>query len=225
MTPLKPLPPLNLLPPLESFETALRPEERRLLKKLSSPLRIQEFLNTVPYSTDPIYRCPLTVLRENKAHCFDGALFAAAALRCLGFPPLIVELIPNERDDDHLLTLFQVDGCWGVVAPSNIVGLRFREPVYRSVRELIMSYFEPYFNPLGERTLRGWRGPVNLRAFDRLNWMTSDAGLEKLADGLDRYIIHPVMTEAQIARLTVVDERSVRAGLMGSNAEGLFKVK
>lgn len=210
--------------PLRSFERALLPPERALLRKLDSPFRIQEFLNTVPYSTEPIYRSPLTVLRDRKAHCFDGALFAAAALRRLGFPPLIVELIPNERDDDHLLAVFRVEGCWGAVAQSNFVGLRYREPVYRSVRELIMSYFEPYFNAAGERTLRGWRGPVNLRVFDRLAWMTRDDGLEALADGLDRYAVRPVLTPAQIARLTPVDERSVRAGLMGANAAGLFKV-
>lgn len=112
------------------------------MARLSNPSRIQAFLDELAYSTEPIYRCPLRVLRERTAHCFDGALFAAAALRCLGYPPLIVDLLPNGRDDDHLLALYRVDGHWGAVAKSNFVGLRFREPIHRTLRELALSYFE-----------------------------------------------------------------------------------
>ena len=211
--------------PTDAFDAALTADERRLLRGLDTPHRIQTFIDTIPYSSDPIYRSPLTVLRDRKAHCFDGALFAAAMLRRLGLPPLIVELIPNQRDDDHLLALFRVDGCWGALAHSNYVGLRYREPIHRSVRELVMTDFEPYYNPVGERTLRGYRGPLNLRVYDRLDWMTSDAGLDALADDMDRYRILPLLTDAQAGRLTPVDERSRQAGLMGSNADGLFKVK
>ena len=131
----------------------MSPSERQLLSGLESPAAIQAFLNTIPYSEDHFYRCPLRVLRERKGHCFDGALFAAMALRRIGYPPLILELIPNERDDDHILALFKQDGCWGAVAQSNFTGLRYREPVYRSLRELVMSYFEDFFNSVGEKTL------------------------------------------------------------------------
>ena len=146
------------------------------------------------------------------------------ALRRLGYPPKILELIPNERDDDHLLALYQQGQLWGAVAQSNFPGLRFREPIHRTLHELALSYFEDFFNTAGEKTLRGYRGPVNLKVFDRLNWMGSDAGLEELADGLDRYRTIALLTEETASKLAPLDERSLRAGLTGTNPAGLFKV-
>jgi hypothetical protein len=181
-------------PSILQFDSQLSPTERQLLSTLDSPAAIQAFLNTVPYSEDHFYRCPLRVLRDRKAHCFDGALFAALALRRLGHPPLILEIIPNARDDDHILALFKQYGCWGVVAQSNFTGLRYRDPVYRSLRELVMSYFEDFINSAGEKTMLGYRGPINLKTFDRLDWMTSDSGLEALSDGMNRYRVWPVIT-------------------------------
>ena len=206
------------------FEVQLKPSEKRLLDGLDTPSRIQAFLNTLPYSEDKFYRCPLRVLRDRKGHCFDGALFAAMALRRTGRPPMIVELIPNSRDDDHLLALFKQHDCWGAVAQSNFTGIRFREPVYRSLRELVMSYFEDFFNSAGEKTLQGYRSPINLKVFDSLDWMTSDAGLETLSSAMDRYKVHPLISAEMAAGLSPVDERSLRAGLLGSNPDGLFKV-
>lgn len=206
------------------FEVQLKPSEKRLLDGLDTPSRIQAFLNTLPYSEDKFYRCPLRVLRDRKGHCFDGALFAAMALRRTGRPPMIVELIPNSRDDDHLLALFKQRDCWGAVAQSNFTGIRFREPVYRSLRELVMSYFEDFFNSAGEKTLQGYRSPINLKVFDSLDWMTSDAGLETLSSAMDRYKVHPLISAEMAAGLSPVDERSLRAGLLGSNPDGLFKV-
>lgn len=198
--------------------------ERRQAAGLDSPAKIQAFLNQIPYSEDHFYRCPLRVLRERKAHCFDGALFAAMALRRLGHPPKILELIPNERDDDHLLALYRQGQHWGAVAQSNFPGLRFREPIYRTLHELALSYFEDFFNSAGEKTLRGYRGPVNLKVFDPLNWMGSDAGLEKLAEGLDRYRTRTLITEEMASNLAPLDKRSLRAGLTGTNPAGLFQV-
>jgi hypothetical protein len=209
---------------IHKLDAQLSPSERQLLSGLNSPAKIQAFLNTLPYSDDKFYRSPLRVLRDRKAHCFDGALFAAMALRRIGYPPLILELIPNERDDDHLLALFNQYGCWGAVAQSNFTGLRYREPVYHSLRELVMSYFEDHFNAAGEKTLRGYRGPIHLKTFDRLDWMSSDSGLEPLADGMDRYRIIPVITDQIATTLALADERSLRAGLMGANPAGLFKI-
>ena len=208
----------------DKLEAQLSASERQLLSGMDSPAAIQAFLNTVPYSEDKFYRCPLRLLRARKGHCFDGALFAALALRRLGHPALILELIPNERDDDHILALFKQNGGWGAVAQSNFTGLRYREPVYRSLRELVMSYFEDFFNSAGEMTLRGYRGPIALKTFDRLDWSISNAGLETLADGMDRYRVHPVLTAEMAAALTLADERSVKAGLLGANSRGLFEV-
>ena len=208
----------------KEFEAQLTLPERQLLNGLNNPAKIQAFLNTLPYSDDKFYRYPLRVLRDRKAHCFDGALFAAMALRRIGYPPLILELIPNERDDDHILALFKQHTCWGAVAQSNFSGLRYREPVYRSLRELVMSYFEDHFNSAGEKTLRGYRGPINLNIFDRLDWMSSDTSLDALADGMDRYRIAPIITDEMAAGLSLADERSLKAGLIGANPAGLFKV-
>src|SRR5664280_1437150 len=209
---------------MRKFDEQISPSERQVLSYLDSPSAIQSFLNSVPYSEDKFYRCPLRVLRDRKVHCFDGALFAAMALRRLGHPARILELVPNDRDDDHIIALFKLHGGWGSVAQSNFSGLRFREPVYRSLRELVMSYFEDHFNAAGEKTLRGYRGPVHLQTFDRLEWMSSDDGLDSLADGMNRYHIQPLLTAEMEAGLSLADERSVNAGLLGANPDGLFKV-
>ncbi len=209
---------------IHRLEVFLKPSERQLLFSLDAPARIQAFLNTIPYSEDKFYRCPLRLLQDRKGHCFDGALFAAMALRRIGYPPLILELIPNERDDDHLLALFKQHGCWGAVAQSNFTGLRYREPVYRSLRELVMSYFEDFFNTAGEKTLRGYRGPIALKTFDYLDWTVNDSSLDTIADGMDRYRIYPILNDEMALDLNLVDERRLNAGLMGANPAGLFKV-
>ncbi len=190
---------------------------------LNSPTTIQAFLDDIPYSTDDFYRCPLRVWRDRTAHCFDGALFGAAALRRLGYPPLILDLIA-ERDDEHMLALYRIDGHWGAVAKSNFVGLRYREPVYRTLRELVMSYFESYFNVAGEKTLRGYTVPLNLARFDHLNWMISDEHLEYIAARTDRLRRFSLLTPAMIARLSSVDRRSYQAGMLGVDAAGLYKL-
>jgi hypothetical protein len=209
---------------INKLEAQMLSSERQLMDGLNSPIKIQSFLDVIPYSEDEFYRCPLRVLRERKAHCFDGGLFAAMALRRIGHPPLILELIPNGRDDDHILALFKRYDHWGAVAQSNFTGLRYREPVYRSLRELVMSYFEDYFNAAGEKTLVGYRGPINLKVFDSLEWMSSDTGLETLSTDMDRYRIRPVISPEMAAALTPLDERSLRAGMLGTNQAGLFKV-
>lgn len=198
--------------------------EAELLATLTTPLKIQEFLDTLLYSAEDRYRAPLTVLRDRTAHCYDGAVFAAALLRRLGHPPLIVDMLPNERDDDHLLALFKRDGHWGALAKSNYSGLRYREPIYRSLRELVLSYFEDYFNPAGEKTLRAYTVPLNLKRFDKLDWEGRDAALDAIADRLDQIRKITLLTPAMIANLAPVDPRSLAAGLMGANPAGLFKL-
>jgi hypothetical protein len=207
------------------FEKALSPSERKSLEGLTTPGAIQAFLDDIAYSDEPIYRCPLRVLRERKGHCFDGALFAAAMLRRLGHPPLILDMLPNERDDDHLLALFKRNGRWGAVAKSNFAGLRYREPVYRTLRELIMSFFEQYFNVAREKTLRGYTVPLNLKAFDQRDWMTSDEPLDAIAQRLDEIRRVTLLTGEMIDDLLPVDERSCQAGLLGANEAGLYKIE
>ena len=208
---------------VESFDRALRNSERRTMSQVNTPMRIQAFLDKLPYSTERDYRCPLRVLREHVAHCFDGALFGAAALRRLGHPPLILNMVANDEDDDHLLALYKRDGCWGAVAKSNFVGLRFREPIYRNLRELVMSYFEQFYSVERKKTLRNYTVPLNLRVFDRFGWETSDEPLERIAERLDEIRKIRVLTPKMIATLSPIDERSYQAGLLGANKKGLYK--
>ena len=150
----------------KNFDKALTESERRIMIQLTTPFKIQTFLDKLPYSVEASYRCPLRVLREHVAHCFDGALFAAAVLRFLGDPPLILNMIANNEDDDHLLALYKRDGYWGSIAKSNFAGLRFREPIYRNLRDLVMSYFEQFYNVERKKTLRSYTVPLHLKAFD-----------------------------------------------------------
>jgi len=207
---------------MDCFDSLLDAKERRVLDRLARPIDIQRFLDELPYSTDPFYRCPLRVLRERRAHCFDGCLFAAAALRRIGYPPLILDMFPEAEDDEHLLALFKEDGHWGAVAKSNFVGLRFREPIHRNLRELMMSYFEQFYNFRRRKTLASYTRPLNLEAFDRWNWTVSDEALEAIARSTEQAHRYPLLTPRMSARLSPVDERSYRAGLLGADPNGLF---
>ena len=142
--------------------------ELRQLRALKTPAGIQKFLDDLPYNLSYTVRSPKSVLHDRTASCLEGGIFGAAALRILGFPPLIFDL-EAEQDTDHVVAIFKVRGHWGAVAKSNFTGCRYREPVYRSLRELAMSYFNIYFNLRGERTLRRYSRPVNLARFDHLN--------------------------------------------------------
>jgi hypothetical protein len=205
------------------FEQTLTESERRIMAQLNTPSKIQDFLDDLPYNAKSNYRCPLRVFRERMAHCFDGALFAAAMLRRLGHPPLVLNMFPNDRDDDHMLAPYKRNGHWGAVAKSNFVGLRLREPIYRTLRELVMSYFEQFYNIAYEKTLRSYSVPLNLEAFDQLNWMVSDEPLEKIGHRLDRVRKVRILTRSMIAGLSRIDERSYQAGLLGANKKGIYR--
>jgi len=207
----------------EDFNNALTRSEARLIAGLTSPAHIQKFLDGIHYSEEVRYRCPLNVVKDRKGHCFDGAVFAAAMLRRIGYLPLVLDLIPNENDDDHVLAIYKTRDHWGAVAKSNYSGLRYREPVFRTVRELVMSYFEDFFNSIGEKTLRAYTSPLNLKAFDSVNWMIQDEGLDAIGERLDEIRKFKVMTPAMIRNLSFADERSVQAGLLGARKDGLFK--
>src|SRR3954470_10935846 len=192
----------------------LTPQETRLLKSLSSPWKIQDFLNSIPYNTEPdgnTCRSPRRVMRDRTAHCFEAAMFAAAALRANGHPPLILDL-EAVRDSDHVIAVYKIDGCWGAVALSNFSGIRFREPIYRTVRELAISYFEDYFNLNGEKTLRQYSRPVNLTRFDRIGWMTAEEDVWAVAE----YLVDiPHTAVFRSNRRMYVDKRIFDAGMVG----------
>jgi len=190
--------------------------ELRRLRALKIPRGIQRALDAMPYHAAGTAWSPRRVLLEGTAHCLEGAIFAAAALRVLGFPPLLLDL-EAVQDTDHVIAVFRLRGSWGAIAKSNFSGLRYREPVYRSVRELVMSYFEGYINLRGERTLRAYSRPVNLAAFDRRRpgWMVSESDLWWIPEYLLEIPHVRLLTPAMEDALTRVDRRSLEASLVG----------
>lgn len=191
--------------------------EIRQLSRLDTPERVQRFLDELPYNhdTDP-HTCfsPRLVLRHRRAHCMEGALLAAAAFRLAGRPPLIVDLAAV-RDEDHVLAVFREGGAWGAVAKSSYSGLRFRDPVYRTLRELVMSYLPHYYNPEGEKTLRAYSRPVNLARFDALGWMASEEEVWYVPEYLVQVPHIRLLTPAQVRRLTPMDGLLYLAGTVG----------
>jgi hypothetical protein len=209
--------------PLALFNSQLIPQEKKLLDAIRTPADIQAFLDTIPYSAEVANRSPLQVLKDRQAHCLDGGLFAAALLRRQGFPPLILDLQPDPgQDDDHVLALFKMDACWGAVAQSNYTGLRYREPIHRTLRELVLSYFEDFFNGFAKKTLRYYTRPINLKKFDRQGWMLSSAGVDAVEKYLKSAKLIPLITPAQAKRLIKVEELSFQAGRIGINEQGVY---
>jgi hypothetical protein len=206
---------------IAALEAEMTAAERRHFRSLDSPMRIQAFLDSIPYSADARYRCPLNVIRDRKAHCYDGALLAIAALRRIGYRPQLVDLLAW-RDDDHMLAVFREDGYFGAVAKSNFVGLRFRDPIYRSLRELVMSYFDDFYNIEGYKSLRAYIRPLDLATIDPLDWMRRDGAMDTIASLLERRSVTKVVDARMVARLAPVDRRAFRAGMMGAVQAGIY---
>jgi hypothetical protein len=197
-------------------DTGFTRRELRAFRALRTPLGVQRALDAMPYHLAGTAWSPRRVLRERSAHCLEGAVFAAVALRVLGFPPLLLDL-EAVQDTDHVVAVFRTRGHWGAIAKSNFSGLRYREPVHRSLRELVMSYFEGYINLRGDRTLRAYSRPVNLARFDRRRpgWMTNEGDLWWIAEHLLEIRHTPLLTPAMTRALSRVDRRSLDAGLVG----------
>lgn len=193
------------------------PAEEAVFRRLRTPALIQRFLDELKYNKEhggATCRSPRLVLRDRTGHCMEGAMFAAAALRMLGHPPLLLDL-EAVHDTDHVLAIFRMHGCWGAIAKSNFTGLRFREPVYRTLRELVMSYFEHFYNLRREKTLRNYSRPVNLRRFDTIGWMTAEKDVWEVPEYLLTISHTPVMPMAMTKGLSRVDARLFAAGLLG----------
>jgi hypothetical protein len=197
-----------------SDATGFTPSEMRKLLGMKDPYGIQKFLDDAPYHLADTAWSPRRVLAEQTAHCLEGAIFAAAALRANGYPPLLLDF-EAEHDTDHVIAIFRQNGCWGAVAKSNFTGCRWREPVYRTLRELALSYFNIYFNLRRERTLRRFSVPVNLKRFDRQNWMTTDKPVWFIVYHLFEIKHYPLITPTMAKHLHRVDERLFQAECLG----------
>src|SRR6185369_8434021 len=151
------------------------PVEIQILKKLSTPAKVQDYLNSIPFNFEEqgdTCMSPRRVMKEKKAQCIEGAMFAAAALEYHGHKPLILDLrsIKKPWDYDHVICVFTQFGCFGAISKTNHAVLRYREPVYKTIRELVLSYFHEYFLNSGQKTLREYSVPLDLTRFDALEW-------------------------------------------------------
>src|SRR5262245_47205046 len=193
-------------------------QELSVFKQLNKPEKIQRSLDEDVYynkeKNGETCCSPRRVLRDRIGHCFEGGLLAVAALRVHGYPPLVVDL-EAVRDDDHIVAVFKQRGHWGAIGKSNYAGLRFREPVYRNIRELVMSYFEHYYNPEGEKSLRKYSRPFNLSRFDRRKWMTAEEDLWWLNDYLFTLPHYSILTPPMARHLSKMDSRLYEAGRVG----------
>jgi len=192
----------------------LSAESLRTLRALKTPQHIQRFIDGLTYQYADTAWSPERVLRERKGHCLEGALVAAAALRVHGHAPLLMDL-EAVRDDDHVVALYRERGLWGGIAKSNFAGLRFRAPIYRTLRELALSYFDHYYNLRGERTLRAYAGPVNLARLDRLHWMTAEEDVWCVPELLIAARHYPLFPHRVARALPRLDRRSFEAGMHG----------
>lgn len=193
----------------------LTKEETAVFKKLTTPIKIQNFLNTIPVNFEKkgetLYS-PRNVLRHNKAHCFEGALFAAAVLWFHGEKPLIIDIISSDDDESHVLALYKRNNLWGAISKTNHATIRFRDPVYKNVRELVMSYFHEYFlNTTGKKTLRTFPRPFNLATFGE-DWVTSSKDLWDLNDLLDEREHFDIVPRGHERYLRHADHMEIAAG-------------
>ena len=208
------------------LEDTLSQQNLEIWQSLKTPALIQAFLDSIPYNPEEENRCPRRVLEDRKAHCLDGGLFAAAALQRLGFKPVLVDMLPvYGRDDDHVLAIYRQNGRVGSIAKSNYVGLRFREAVYRNVRELVMSYFEAFFNSLGEKTLRAYTIPYDLSKMDHLKWEIEDSGANEIEQNLKQLRSTLIITSEMEEDLSLVDKRSFEGNTLGIDPNGIYKLK
>jgi len=190
-------------------------EKMETLRKLSTPQKIQDFLNRMRFNFEEggeTCFSPMMVLEKKTCHCIEGAVLAALALRITGYPPLILDLKANRNDLDHVVAVYQKYGKWGAISKTNHAVLRYREPVYNSIRELVMSYFHEYFDNLGRKNLRSFSNPVNLKIFDKRHWMTTREDLNYLPEHLDSVKHFPILNKKQIRYLRRADQVEIKAG-------------
>lgn len=187
----------------------------KILKNLDTPAKIQDFLEKLPANFEKngeTCRSPLGVLKHREAHCLEGAIFAAACLRLNGHKPLILDLKAHRRDLDHVIAPFKLKNHWGAISKTNHAVLRYREPAYQNIRELVMSYFHEYFLDNGQKTLQSHSEPIDLSRFDKKGWMTSDKNLWYIDRYLRQVPHKPILSATMAKNLRKTDPIEIRAG-------------
>jgi hypothetical protein len=208
---------------ISEVESRLPADLLNVFRDLKTPFLIQQYLDSMPYIGEERDRSPLNVMRDHQSHCLDGGLFAALALWRLGFKPLLIDLVPEPNmDDDHVLALYQYDGRWGAVAKSNYVNLGFRETVYKSLRELAMTYFEHYCSAHQTKTLRGYTLPFDLSKFPLKDWAWNEDNTQKLYKKFYSRKPIPLITKKMASRLNRIVDRVYAAETMYTNLNEVF---
>jgi hypothetical protein len=209
---------------LDEFESRLPKDLRKQFNQLDTPFTIQSYLDSLPYNGEERDRSPLNVMLDGQGHCLDGGFLAALCLWRIGFKPLLLDLVPEPAmDDDHVLALYQIEGHWGALAKSNYINLGFREPIYKSLRELVMTYFEHFVNTYQQKTLTGYTRPIDASRYTHLNWAWEEAGANIL------YHKHfygrapiPLITESMKKRLSPLTDRAYKAETLYTDLNEAF---
>lgn len=190
-------------------------KEIALMKRLNTPAKVQDFLNSLKFNFEKdgknVIKSPIRVLREKNAHCIEGAILGAYVLSLHGYKPLILHLKTTKGDFDHMITPFKKDGLWGALSKTNHAVLRYREPVYKNIRELVMSYFHEYFLDNGNKTLRSYSIPLNLNIFEK-GWEVAEYDLWGIDDELDKIKHYNILSKTVLKNLRKVDKVEVEAG-------------
>lgn len=192
-------------------------KEISLVKKLNTPAKVQDFLNSLPFNFEKggeTLKSPLFTLRQRNAHCLEGALLGAYILSRYchsGFPPLILHLKATKEDYDHVIAPFKIHGFWGALSKTNHAVLRYREPIYKNVRELVMSYFHEYFLKDGRKTLRQYSKPLNLNTF-KLGWVVREGDLWDIDKKLDKIKHYDIVPKSLMKKLRKADQVEIKAG-------------
>ena len=170
----------------------LTKKELKLFKSLNIPSKIQDFINKIPVNFEEngdTCLSPRTILKKNKCHCIEAAILAALILRVNNEKPLLVDLEANNKDYDHVITVFKRDGKWGAISKTNHAVLKYREPIYNSIRELVMSYFHEYFDDNGRKNLRSYSLPVDLdEQIAKIKLRSLGIGIDRLTGRQRKYL-------------------------------------
>ena len=198
----------------DRIKRLLTPPERRMFQTLATPQKVQDYLDTLPINFEAsgeTYMAPRRVLRAKTAHCFEGALLAAAALAYHGQKPLLLDFRTIPDDEDHVAALFRQNGYWGAISKTNHAILRYREPAYRSPRELAISFFHEYLMWDGRKSLRAYSRPFDLSKFAPERWVTADKELFWLVEALDKTRHFPTVPKKNLRTLRKAYKIELRA--------------
>jgi hypothetical protein len=195
-------------------------KEKKILEKLNTPAKVQDFLNSIKFNFEKetedekstgVLKSPLFALRAQKAHCFEGALLGAYILSLHGFTPYLMHLKAGKGDYDHVVAPFKINGFWGALSKTNHAVLRYREPVYKNIRELALSYFHEYFLDNGRKTLRQYSKLLNLNTFEK-NWEVLEGDLWGIDEELDKIKHYDILPKKFFKKLRKADSVEIKAG-------------